>query len=510
LNATIPLTPDGPEPCGGPALRVVPAAPGQPEHLVRDQSGTTLHGPAPHWGVANRPGGIPAPEAIYRWAREVGRCLHAFGWARQGDTLVDLAVLAGSSLPLARAVRLACLGLTDGLGGTSAAAECRVHLSGLPARPGLADARSRAQVDARAAQLARDLVDTRANEVTPETLAGTAVETAERSGLSVRVWDAADLAAAGMGGIIAVGSGSPNSPTLVELVYQPTHDEQRRPPVCLVGKGVTFDSGGLSMKSPAAMVGMHSDKAGAVTVLAAMSVLRDLGVATPVRAILPLAENLPGPGATRPGDIITMLDGTRVEVVDTDFEGRVLMADALVLAAGTQAGPVSHHAGSDSPAAIIDVATLTYQAVTALGPDIGALIARDDTLGQRLLTAAERVGEPLWPLPWAPRYADQTRSRAPGAQLRNHPGTDTGRALTAALFLGAFVPENIPWAHLDIAGPAMSGAGADARATGYGVRTLTNLLEQWQSTPDPVNHSTTVTRPTTPHEPTTTERRSHR
>ncbi|WP_347350354.1 leucyl aminopeptidase family protein [Intrasporangium sp.] len=454
---------------------MVPTTPGQTEHLTRDQSGTTLHGPAPGWGVDNRPGRVPAPEAIHRWAREVGRRLQAHAWARGGDTFVDVTALTDSGLPLARALRLACLGLTDGLGGPAAATGCRIHLVGLPDAPGLAEARSRAYVDARAAQLARDLIDTRANEVTPKVLAGRAVETAERSGLSTRVWDAADAAAAGMGGIIAVGSGSPNPPALVELIYQPAGGEQSRPPVCLVGKGVTFDSGGLSMKSPAAMVGMHSDKAGAVTVLAAMSALRDLGVGTPVRALLPLAENLPGTRATRPGDIITMLDGARVEVVDTDFEGRVLMADALVLAAGTQAG--------SAPAAVIDVATLTYQAVTALGVDIGALIARDDTLGQRLLTAAERVGEPLWPLPWAPRYADQIRSRAPGARLRNHPGTDTGRALTAALFLGAFVPDKIPWAHLDIAGPAMAGTSADARATGYGVRTLTDLLEQWQPLP---------------------------
>jgi leucyl aminopeptidase len=155
------------------------------------------------------------------------------------------------------------------------------------------------------------------------------------------------------------------------------------------------------------------------------------------------------------------------------------MADALALAAG--AAPASGRTGGPAvpAAAVIDVATLTYQAVTALGPEIGALIARDEVLGRRVLEAAKQVGEPLWPLPWAPRYRDQTRSRAPGAGLRNHPGTDTGRALTAALFLGAFVPQTVPWAHLDIAGPAMSGSGPDARATGYGVRTLIELIENW-------------------------------
>jgi leucyl aminopeptidase len=411
----------------------------------------------------------------------LGRSLRRHEWARSGDTLVDLAVLRETRVPLVHAVRLAILGLIEGLGGATAAATARVHLTGLPHDPDLDDTRSRALVDARATALARDLVDTRASEVTPEVMASRAVQIAEQCGLSTRVCDRTDLAAAGMGGILAVGAGSPNPPCLVELGYAPADaGADVRAPICLVGKGVTFDSGGLSLKPPAAMVGMHSDKAGAVTVLAAMSALRDLGVTTPVRGYLPLAENLPGPGATRPGDIITMLDGTRVEVVDTDFEGRVLMADALALAAG--AAPASRRTeGPAVPAAVIDVATLTYQAVTALGPEIGALIARDETLGQRLLEAAGRAGEPLWALPWAPRYRDQTRSRAPGATLRNHPGTDTGRALTAALFLGAFVPRTVPWAHLDVAGPAMSGSGPDARATGYGVRTLIDLIENWSA-----------------------------
>lgn len=472
-----------------PALRVVVGAHGLPEHLVRDGTGATLFVAAPTWcdGPERAPG--QACEEIHRWSRAVGQSLRKHDWACSGDIFVDLGVLRDTAASLALAVRLAVLGLLDGLGGPSSAVASTVHLTGLPPDPDPEDARTRALVDARAGDLARKLVDARASEITPEVLANHAIQIAERSGLVARVWDTDDLRAAGMGGILAVGAGSPNPPYLVELEYDPDNaGEEPEPPICLVGKGVTFDSGGLSMKSPAAMVGMHSDKAGAVTVLAAMSALRDLDVPTPVRGYLPLAENLPGPRATRPGDIITMLDGTRVEVVDTDFEGRVLMADALALAAVHPTAASRHDRGpSPRPAAVIDVATLTYQAVTALGPEIGALIARDDRLGQRILQAAHRAGEPLWPLPWAPRYLDQTRSRAPGATLRNHPGSDTGRALTAALFLGSFVPPAIPWAHLDIAGPAMAGSGADARATGYGVRTLVTLMEQWR-TPAGADH----------------------
>jgi leucyl aminopeptidase len=442
-----------------------------------------LHVPAPAWSSGFGEGLDSVCEEIHRWSRMVGRSLRSHEWARSGDTLVDLGVLRETGVPFVQAVRLAIVGLVDGLGGPTAAATARVYLTGLPHGLDLDDTRSRGLVDARATALARDLVDTRASEVTPEVMASRAVRIAEQCGLSTRVWDRTDLADAGMGGILAVGAGSPNPPRLVELEYAPADaGSDARAPICLVGKGVTFDSGGLSLKPPAAMVGMHADKAGAVTVLAAMIALRDLGVTTPVRGYLPLAENLPGPGATRPGDIITMLDGTRVEVVDTDFEGRVLMADALALAAdaSTRASGQTGYPAVRA-AAVIDVATLTYQAVTALGPEIGALIARDDILGRRLLEAAKRAGEPLWPLPWAPRYRDQTRSRAPGATLRNHPGTDTGRALTAALFLGAFVPQTVPWAHLDIAGPAMSGDGPDARATGYGVRTLIDLIENWSA-----------------------------
>lgn len=494
MKVAVPLVPGIYKQSWEPVLRVVTAEPGQPQHIVRNGKRAILYVPTPWFGEpTGYAGQVGAAEEIHLWARDVGRSLLTHQWLRQGDTVIDLGLLHRSGLPLERSVRLATLGLIDGLGGPTAAARERVHLTGVAFERGVCEARSRAVIDSRAAQLARELVDARANQITPESLANYAVDVAASSGLSVRLWDAPAMATTGMGGILSVGAGSPNPPVLVELVYQPVHDmPDRCRPVCLVGKGITFDSGGLSMKSAASMIGMHSDKAGAVTVLAVMSVLRDLGVTTPVRGYLALAENLPGPGATRPGDIVTMLDGTRVEVVDTDFEGRVLLADALVLASG--AATVLGAPAALSPAAVIDLATLTYQAVTALGPEIGTLIARDQALGRRVLEAADRVGEPLWPLPWAPRYLDQIRSRAPGARLRNHPCTDTGRALSAALFLGAFVPDAVPWVHLDVAGPAMTTAGADGRATGYGVRTLVELLEDWIPL-EPSHESAVTARP---------------
>ncbi|WP_418058822.1 M17 family metallopeptidase [Pimelobacter simplex] len=329
----------------------------------------------------------------------------------------------------------------------------------------------RAHAVSRAVRLTRRIVDARANQCPPPRFAEIAEAVARTHGLGYRLSGPDRLRDLGMGGILAIGAGSTEPALMVELWSTPGRPPGDTPApgsVALIGKGVTFDSGGLSLKPPAAQVGMHTDKAGAATVLGALSALAALDVPVPVHAVLPVVENLPGPGAVRPGDVVTTRNGLGVEIVDTDFEGRVIMADALAWAA------------EHRPRAVLDIATLTYQATIALGPSIGALIARDRALGAQVLAAAERSGEPLWGLPWAPRYSDQVRSSAPGATVRNHPGTDTGRALTAALFLGAFVPEDLPWVHLDVAGPAVGGSGADGRATGFGVRTLVELLRTWE------------------------------
>ncbi|WP_109472001.1 M17 family metallopeptidase [Ornithinimicrobium cavernae] len=407
-------------------------------------------------------------ETVHRAARTAGRRLVQDIPADGPDLVVGvrLAADAEGSLGLLPAVGAVTAGLLEGVHSHPAADRLRLHLTELPNDPGVEAAVTEACAMAQAVGLATELVDARANQLTPTSLAARAERLATAYGLEFSCLDEATLQEQGLGALLSVGAGSSEPSCLVRLAYRPEPAGGDASPVALVGKGVTFDSGGLSLKDPSAMVGMHSDMAGAATVLAAMTALRGVGAEAPVVAYLPLAENLPGPGATRPGDVVRSLSGKGIEVVDTDFEGRVLMADALTMAA------------REHPALVIDVATLTYQAIIALGPEIGAVVGRDAGVAERLQAAGEQVGEAWWPLPYATRYRSQVRSVAPGADVRNHPGADSGRAITAALFLGESVPEGIPWAHLDMAGPAMTGSGLDARATGFGVRTLIRFLSQ--------------------------------
>ena len=311
---------------------------------------------------------------------------------------------------------------------------------------------------AAAIRRARRWTNATAAQLDPLGFADLARSVAGDSHLDISVISGDALLESGFGAIHAMGAGSSRPPALVELRYRPAEPTTR---IALVGKGVTFDTGGLSLKSPAAMSGMRQDKCGAATVLAVMSVLAQLEVRAEVRALLPLVENMIGPQGLRPGDVVRAWDGTEIQVLDTDFEGRVILADALAYAAAEQ------------PDLIVDIATLTYQVVTALGPSIGGLFARDDAVADLLESAASCAGEPLWRLPYDTRYLDQVLT--PGG-VKNHPETDSGRAITAALFLGRFVPDAVAWAHLDITGPAWSGPPSSAGATGFGVRTLLTLL----------------------------------
>jgi leucyl aminopeptidase len=338
----------------------------------------------------------------------------------------------------------------DGLvSGVAPGRKVRLSVTGPPAVEGLAAAQ--------AVHLARLLTNAPANVLTPERAATWASDVAAATGLACSVLDPEDLRRGGFGALTAIGAGSANGPRLVRLDYA----NGAGPAITLVGKGITFDSGGLSAKSPDAMQAMRFDMAGAAAVLAVLAVLARLRVPGTVRAVLPFAENLPGPGAARPGDVVTAYDGTQIQIMDTDFEGRVILADALALAA------------ADRPDLIVDLATLTYQAEIALGPEIGAVLGRDDAAVDAVLAAAGSAGEPMWRLPWAQRYRDQVRTPF---GVRNHPLRPSGRALTAALFLGEFVPPSIPWAHCDIAGPAWSGDASGDGATGFGVRTLLRLV----------------------------------
>lgn len=345
------------------------------------------------------------------------------------------------------------------------AAELRV-LDGPDDRVDAADAadHSATEVVEASVQWCRDLTNAPASDLTPGSFAREIVCEFEDSGASVRVLDATWLTEEGFAGIVSVGAGSPHPPCLVEVTYRgprATHT----PPVVLVGKGVTFDSGGLSLKKASAMVDMKSDMAGAATVLAAVRALAQL--APPdvhVVALAALAENLPGPAALRPGDVIRHRNGLTTEVVNTDCEGRLVMSDVLSFAA------------EQAPAAILDVATLTYSTIAALGIEITSVIGNDDDLVADVRRAGAAVGDPYWQLPlWAP-YRELIRS--PVADLRNEEIGDGAGVITAALYLREFVGDR-PWAHLDTGGTAYleeKTDGLEPGATGHGVRSLVRFV----------------------------------
>jgi leucyl aminopeptidase len=319
-----------------------------------------------------------------------------------------------------------------------------------------------AAVTAAAATLARDLVNTPPQHKRPPALADRAVSEVEGTDVEVRVLDEDALAEGGYGGILGVGQGSSEPPRLVELTYAPEGATRH---VALVGKGITFDTGGISLKPSSAMETMKMDMAGAATVLAVVKAAAELALPVKVTGLLALAENMPSGTATRVSDVLTMKGGTTVEVINTDAEGRLVLGDALV------------HASELGPDAIVDVATLTGAAVVALGEKIGILMASDDGLADGLLAAAGDVGEPLWRLPLATdEYGDRLEGNI--ADLKNS-GTRAAGTIFAGLFLHRFVGEGIAWAHLDIAGTAWTdeAAGYQSKgATGVPVRTLVEWL----------------------------------
>jgi leucyl aminopeptidase len=318
----------------------------------------------------------------------------------------------------------------------------------------------RGEVYAEAANWARDLVNTPAIDATPAFLADEARAMARRAGLECRVWARARLARGGFGGILGVGAGSANEPRLVELAYRGGGDA---PAIALTGKGVTFDSGGLSLKDAAGMEHMKMDMAGAAAVFACMRAVAELDLPVNVVAAVPAVENMPGGSAIRPGDVLRHRGGKTSEVVNTDAEGRLILADALAYLAERK------------PALLVDVATLTGAAMVALGTDISAVIGSDRELVEAILRAAREEGEPAWELPLWTEYRRHLESAV--ADVKNV-GPRWGGAINAALFLKEFVGD-LPWAHLDIAGTAFS-EGNDLwpkGATGAPARTLVRLIE---------------------------------
>jgi len=319
----------------------------------------------------------------------------------------------------------------------------------------------------RAQSCARTLANRPANVISPAKLAATAEElTRGLKNLSCTVLDDEQLAAQGMGGLLAVGSGSQNKPRLIVLKYAPsTKGTGRQPKVALVGKAITFDSGGISIKPAADMDEMKLDKTGGIAVLSTMKALAELKPALNVLGVIPSAENLPSGTSYRPGDIITTYSGKTVEVLNTDAEGRMILCDALAYAVKQKCD------------IIIDIATLTGACMVALGTYMAGLFGNDEKLLKQLQRAAEESGEKVWPMPSTDEYAAEMKSKI--ADLKNI-GSKWGGACTGAAFLRQFVGD-ARWAHLDIAGVDIFKTATEYTAegsSGFGVRLLTTFLMQ--------------------------------
>ena len=315
--------------------------------------------------------------------------------------------------------------------------------------------------------VARDLSNEPGGSLTAPAFARKAAAIARKAGLKSRVWNEAEIKKQRMGGLLGVNRGSTHPPRYVELTYEPEGDPAAT--LALVGKGITFDAGGLSIKTAQGMMAMKMDMCGAAAIIGAMSVLPAVGAPVRVKGYLPMTDNMLGGDATRPGDVLTIRNGKTIEVLNTDAEGRLILADALSLAC------------EDEPDAVVDLATLTGACMVALGPSIAGLMGNDEPLIDEIRAAADRAGERVWPLPLPADYAKQFESNV--ADMKNI-GGNHGGALTAGLILQQFVADGIPWAHLDIAGPARaeSDDGEITKGgTGFGVRTLIELALTFSS-----------------------------
>jgi leucyl aminopeptidase len=323
---------------------------------------------------------------------------------------------------------------------------------------------------ARAVRLARDVVNEPPSSMTPRRLAQVAELELGPSGVTVEIWDEQRIADERLGGLLGVARGSAEPPRLIRASYEPPDPvlvDGRVPHVVLVGKGITFDSGGLSLKSPGGMETMKHDMSGAAAVIAALSACADLGVRIRVTAIAPATENMPGGRATKPGDVLTIRNGKTIEVLNTDAEGRLVLADGLSLATELE------------PDAIIDLATLTGAIVAALGTAVAGTFTNNDDLSRRVAAASERAAEATWPMPLPDVYKKHIESDV--ADMKNMGKSGQAGAISAALLLARFVGD-VPWVHLDIAGPAWSeeNEGFTTKGgTGFGVRTLLELLESY-------------------------------
>ncbi|HEY5302793.1 MAG TPA: M17 family peptidase N-terminal domain-containing protein [Acidimicrobiales bacterium] len=317
---------------------------------------------------------------------------------------------------------------------------------------------------------AKRLIDTPPNELSPKELAKRfAYRLGDDPEVQVEIWTESKIREERLGGLLGVGAGSAEPTRLVYAMYQPVGATAH---VALVGKGITFDSGGLSIKTADGMMAMKTDMSGAAIVMATLSIVARLSLPVRVTAIAPLSENLSGDRATRPGDVLTIRNGMTIEVLNTDAEGRLVLADALSLAVEA------------NPDAIVDVATLTGAQAVALGDEVGGLFASTDELAGMLLDASERSGENLWRLPLVSKYDKHVDSDI--ADMKNMGKPGKAGAIAAALILQRFT-DGRPWAHLDIAGPGRADATRSyvtKGATAFSARTLVEFLVRVAFDPD--------------------------
>lgn len=328
----------------------------------------------------------------------------------------------------------------------------------------LREAVRRGQAIADAVAVARDLINCPPNILTPIQLAERAKKVAKADGLSCKVLDARDLARQNMHLHLGVGRGSENEPRLIHMTYSPEEPSSERV-VALVGKGLTFDAGGLSLKTSEGMIDMKIDMGGGAAVIGAMQAISRLAPGIVVHGIVGAAENMPDGRAIRPGDILPSKKGLTVEIINTDAEGRLVLADALA------------YAQAQKPTHMVNLATLTGACMVALGKVHAGAFMRDSDAESLLKTAWDRSGELFWPMPLAGELREQLDSDV--ADIKNL-GERWGGAITAALFLSAFVDDDVQWAHLDIAGPVLSTKGQGyipKGGTGFAVRTLVEFVE---------------------------------
>ncbi|RTL62221.1 MAG: leucyl aminopeptidase [Pseudonocardiaceae bacterium] len=437
---------------------VLLGATGKAEEVVRLTSRGAVAAPlVVSVGLGRVSGDAPGAEQVRRAAGAASRALS--GTARVASTLgrVDAAAAAEGSLLGAYTFReYRSNGDVKPPVGT-------IELLLADGDTAAQDAVATAVAVAGAVTTARDLINTPPNDLYPASFAERAKVLGEAAGLTVEVLDDTALAEGGYGGVLGVGQGSSRKPRLVRLVW--AGGDAPRAKVALIGKGITFDTGGISIKPAAGMDHMTSDMSGAAAVVATTVLAATLNLPVAVTATVPMAENMPSDTAYRPGDVLRMYGGKTVEVLNTDAEGRLILADAIVRAA------------EDEPDYLVETSTLTGAQMVALGTRTAGIMGSDE-LRDRIASHARAVGEDGWAMPLPEHLRPELDSRV--ADLANVTGARWGGMLAAGIFLGEFVPDGLPWAHIDIAGPSFNTGGAwgytGKGGTGVPVRTLWALL----------------------------------